>query len=1630
MKIARVPQPLLGRPAKTVRLLKRHAVVAIVTLLAVSTVAFWVSAQNETKQQIPDKRLTSVPGELLVRFRPTSELAKLKGKSSVSLRLVFRGKTLPIQIEDFGGSDLVEGLMLGHVSPAETLDVMLALQMRSDVVYVEPNFVRYIDAVPNDPQYVDQFALKNSAPGGAGISAESAWDTTTGNHSVVVGVIDSGIDINHLDLKDNIFINTAEIANDGVDNDNNGKVDDVNGWDFFNNDKTVFDNANDDAHGTHVAGTIGARGNNAIGIAGVNWDVQLMPLKALGPDGGSDATILQAYAYAKMMRQRGVNLRVLNNSYGNQGFSQALRDGVKELGDAGILFVAAAGNDTVNNDFIPQFPASFDLPNVISVAASSKFGTFASEFSNKGPQSVHIAAPGDDVVSTTPHGYAGPGLLGNKTEPDGSTYSLLSGTSMASPHVSGAAALACAANPGISLEKLRASVLFSGDENGAFANVVITGARLNANKTVQAALDPDATAPAIATNFRINSQNGRRVELRWNEAGDDGTAGRASFDEVRFIDSGSGEQFRLNTSRSADPGLERTLFVSIPFKHPTGQLSLRTFDNVGNNSTATIAVNVAADVSDPYTVTLDSPSALTANNSGTALGVKADDATLDFVQIPFAFPFFGFTTTSVSVSSNGALYIPIPPEFPNPHPNVGTTDAAVATTSNLESLAMVAGMWSDLRTDRNATDNVYMVKPDLDTVIFRWQAVTFGSETPANFEIELKRNGTIRTRYGNGNQNLLPVVVGISGGDPASYIVPTHTSEASPLSLSNAQGVTFAPKNPPPTPTADLAVTMSASPNPLLSGQSVTYNVSINNLGPSLTEEVVMTDVLPAGAAFVSCTSENIFATCSNSNGTITGRLPSLGTNSGVTFRIVATVTGPPGTLLQNTASVTAFRLDPNLANNSATNTTSIVAESFFSSVKAISAGRFHTTSVRNDGTVWNWGMGGNGQLGDGNSGIGVRSVTPIQVSGLEGVTAVADGNVFALALKSDGTVWGWGINNSGQLGDGTTVDRSRPVQTIGLSNVTAIAAGMFYSAALKSDGTVWLWGNCGGLGSTVSVVRTTPVQLTGISNVTAISAGGGHLLMLKNDKTLWAAGNNSRGQLGDGTTTLRPFPVQVNNLTNVSRIAAAGDEFSGAVKEDGTVWAWGINFNGQLGPGGGSMNFDAHPNPIQVTGLPGGISNIVAGQDWFMSLASDGTVWSWGSDGAGQLGSGSGIGQNPTPHQIANFNGVSALSAGINHSVALKTDGSVWTWGGNSEGQLGDGSTTMRFFPVRVSGLETVSSPSLNPAGGNFIGPVGVTVTCATPGATIHFTINGNDPTESDPVVTSGDTIQINTALFFKARAWKPGLIPSSISFGNFNLNGTNNPIDGSQFFARQHYLDFLGRQPDTSGLNFWTNNIGVCGFDQQCLAVKRIDTSAAFFLSIEFQQTGYLVFRIYKTAFGNLPLKPVPITLQQFTPDVAQLGQNVIVGQGNWQAQLEQNKQTYANQFVLRPEFVQKYPASQSPLEFVNALNTTAGNVLTQTERDSLVAELTAGTKGRGDVLRAIAEGQVVTEREFNSAFVLMQYFGYLRRNPDSAPDTNFDGYNFWLGKLNQFNGDFRAAEMVKAFIVSGEYRQRFGP
>jgi hypothetical protein len=265
-------------------------------------------------------------------------------------------------------------------------------------------------------------------------------------------------------------------------------------------------------------------------------------------------------------------------------------------------------------------------------------------------------------------------------------------------------------------------------------------------------------------------------------------------------------------------------------------------------------------------------------------------------------------------------------------------------------------------------------------------------------------------------------------------------------------------------------------------------------------------------------------------------------------------------------------------------------------------------------------------------------------------------------------------------------------------------------------------------------------------------------------------------------------------------------------------------------------------------------------------------------------------------------------------------------------------------------------------------------------------------------------------------------------------------NPIDDPQTYVCQHYHDFLNRQPDAAGLAFWTNEITSCGSNAQCIEAKRINVSAAFYLSIEFQQTGYLVERLYKTAYGSAPgastfggthQLPVPVVrLNEFLSDTQKIGLGVVVGQGNWEQILENNKQSFTTEFVQRTRFTTGFPGSLTPAQFVDALNANAGNPLSQAERDQLVSDLTNGAKTRAQVLRAVAEDVDLFNAESNRAFVLMQYFGYLRRNPNDVPDSDYTGFDFWLTKLNQFNGDFINAEMVKAFITSGEYRQRFGP
>jgi hypothetical protein len=281
-------------------------------------------------------------------------------------------------------------------------------------------------------------------------------------------------------------------------------------------------------------------------------------------------------------------------------------------------------------------------------------------------------------------------------------------------------------------------------------------------------------------------------------------------------------------------------------------------------------------------------------------------------------------------------------------------------------------------------------------------------------------------------------------------------------------------------------------------------------------------------------------------------------------------------------------------------------------------------------------------------------------------------------------------------------------------------------------------------------------------------------------------------------------------------------------------------------------------------------------------------------------------------------------------------------------------------------------------------------------------------------------------------------------VSIGDDATESSTNSIDDASNFVRQNYHDFLNREPDASGLGFWTNQITFCSSDQTCIELRRINVSAAFFLSIEFQGTGYLVERVYKTSYGDTLgastfggahqlLVPI-VRFNEFLPDTQEIGQGVVVGQTDWELALENNKQAFTNAFVRRARFTTAFPTSLTPTQFVNRLFTNAGLPLSGTDYTQAINDFggagnTTNLTARASALRRTAENSTLQAQEFNRAFVLMQYFGYMRRNPNDPQDTDYTGYDFWLTKLNQFGGNFVNAEMVKAFINSSEYRQRFG-
>ncbi len=417
-----------------------------------------------------------VPGQLLIKLKTVSTNSRMSNDilAAIEGTLVEELKTGAMELANARRGGKNGDLMLVE-SKIGTEAAIEKLKQMPEVEYAEPNWIYQHFATSNDPYFTNNSLWGMSANGNQfGSQAASAWAANkTGSATVYIGIIDEGYMYTHEDIADNAGTNPGEIAGNGVDDDGNGLVDDVYGWDFDGNNSSLFDGTGDD-HGTHVAGTIGGKGGNGIGVAGVVWNVKLLGAKFLGSRGGTTANAIKAVDYfTDLKTNQGINIVATNNSWGGGGFSQALKDAIDRANVAGILFIAAAGNSGTNNDASASYPSNYDSPNVIAVASITSTGGLSS-FSQYGATTVDLGAPGSGIWSSVPVAI-GKG----KNATIGSGYASYNGTSMATPHVSGAAALYASINPNATAAQIKAALLSSATPTSSLAGKTVTGGRLN-----------------------------------------------------------------------------------------------------------------------------------------------------------------------------------------------------------------------------------------------------------------------------------------------------------------------------------------------------------------------------------------------------------------------------------------------------------------------------------------------------------------------------------------------------------------------------------------------------------------------------------------------------------------------------------------------------------------------------------------------------------------------------------------------------------------------------------------------------------------------------------------------------------------------------------------------------------------------------------------------------------------------------------------------------------------------------------------------------------------------------------------------------------------------------------------------
>jgi subtilisin family serine protease len=676
------------------RAVRRSASVVVLAQIGVLALAL-AGASGAPNAPGPknDPAPQAVPGELIVRFQdgvPEAEQDKALAKAGAKAKKKLGKKELK----------------LAAVDAAQLKRARAELERDPRVAYAEPNYRVFADVIPNDASFAQLWALHNTGQtvngirgsADADIDAPEAWDVTRGSSSVVVGVIDTGIDFSHPDLAATQWTNPGESCTgcptDGIDNDGNGYVDDWRGWDFANDDNDPFD---DNSHGTHVSGTIGAVADDGVGVAGIA-SVSLLALKFLNANGsGTTADAIRAVNYANA-----AGVQLTNNSWGGGGYSQALRDAIREADARGALFVAAAGNDSTNNDVAPHYPSSYDLPNVVSVAATTSTDALAS-FSNYGRGSVDLAAPGDNIYSTIP----------------GGGYDWFSGTSMATPHVTGSLALTKSAFPTASGIALKALLLESVDAKASLTGKVASDGRLNVNNAVRCAgaarIWLDAPSPGFTAAI------GQPIPIN--------AIGTTCADPTGVTVSATVNGAPVPLTPRGDG-----LYTGTYLPTATGTLAVQA---TATDGAATDTRSVSGSVVDDYWQSYVPFDWIDATAGGTSVSL-GDDASAT-VALPFTFDFYKQPFTSVQISSNGYVVFGASPATEYWNEPIPTTTAPNG---------FAAPLWDDLNPFGGGAIwyRVVGTAPTRKFVVAWLDVPHFGTSNGATFELVLEE-GTNSITY-------------------------------------------------------------------------------------------------------------------------------------------------------------------------------------------------------------------------------------------------------------------------------------------------------------------------------------------------------------------------------------------------------------------------------------------------------------------------------------------------------------------------------------------------------------------------------------------------------------------------------------------------------------------------------------------------------------------------------------------------------------------------------------------------------------------------------------------------------------------------------------------------------------------